>query len=140
LKTKRKTLDQKTWKKLIKILDDEYSLYIRRRDKFKCVCCGKKGFEKDGVMDNGHYFGRAHFSVRYNDDNCHCQCKKCNYTHTIDKTKYTIALLNKIGKDRFEKLSIKANHSGNFTRYDLITMIKYYRKINQEYETKKQIW
>lgn len=76
---KSKKTDRKYW---IDRLDEAFSLYIRMRDSrefhyrgFRCISCGKeKPFEQ---MDCGHFVGRACMALRWNEQNCNGECRKC---------------------------------------------------------------
>ena len=67
---------------LVRKLDKEFSLFIRLRDSrpfgykaFRCISCGQiKPFEQ---MDCGHFIGRTHMSTRFDDANCHGECRNC---------------------------------------------------------------
>lgn len=62
-------------------LDKEFSLFIRLRDcmpngVFRCISCGQiKPFEQ---ADCGHYFSRTHLATRFDENNCHAECRHCN--------------------------------------------------------------
>lgn len=61
-------------------LDKEFSLFIRLRDcmpngVFRCISCGQiKPFEQ---ADCGHYFSRTHLATRFDENNCHAECRHC---------------------------------------------------------------
>lgn len=61
-------------------LDKEFSLYIRLRDcmpggAFRCISCGQiKPFDQ---ADCGHYFSRTHLATRFDEKNCHAECRHC---------------------------------------------------------------
>lgn len=65
---------------LVAKLDKEFSRYIRLRDcmpngYFRCISCGKiKPYEQ---ADCGHYHSRRHMSTRFDEDNCHAECRYC---------------------------------------------------------------
>ena len=62
-------------------LDKEFSLFIRLRDAmpngyFRCISCGQiKPFTQ---ADCGHYFSRTHLATRFDENNCHAECRHCN--------------------------------------------------------------
>lgn len=76
-----------------------------------------KPFEQ---ADNGHYFSRTHLATRFDEDNCHAECRYCNLTskrtiwRTIGKSD-----TSKIGQQRFDLLKMKA--AGTFKMTDLST-------------------
>lgn len=67
---------------LVKKLDKEFSLYIRLRDSrpygykaFKCISCGQiKPYDQ---ADCGHFIGRTHMSVRFDELDCNAECRAC---------------------------------------------------------------
>ena len=77
---KTKRTPQKKKSNLIDKLDKVFSAYIRLRDAmpsgyFKCISCGQiKPFEQ---ADCGHFFSRRHHSVRFDEDDCHAECRHC---------------------------------------------------------------
>lgn len=64
----------------VRKLDNVFSLYIRLRDAMpngmiRCISCGQiKPFNK---FDNGHYFSRRKMATRWDEDNCHAECRHC---------------------------------------------------------------
>lgn len=78
--------------------------YIHLRDKGKtCISCSKIN---DGSFDAGHYFkAELYSSLKFNPDNIHLQCRKCNRYLEGNLNAYSIALEKKIGKDKFKELN-----------------------------------
>ena len=63
------------------LADKWFSLFIRLRDTWddgycRCITCGRVGDPKS--MDCGHYVKRQHQAGRFDERNCHAQCKRCN--------------------------------------------------------------
>lgn len=50
--------------------------YIRERDKWTCITCGKKGDKYN--IDAGHFLDCRYEDLRYNEVNVHAQCVYCN--------------------------------------------------------------
>lgn len=120
---------------LVKKLDRIFSLYIRLRDAMpngytRCISCGKiKSFED---MDCGHFYSRTHMATRYDEDNCHAECKACNRFSADHLIAYQTNLIRKIGISRFEKLGIKAKSTCHWLDSELVERIKYYsQKVNE---------
>ena len=61
--------------KIIKELDALTSLYVRKKEK-KCFTCGKRLLFRK--RQAGHYIARSVLATRWNTDNVHVQCAKCN--------------------------------------------------------------
>lgn len=115
--------------KLVNKLDRIFSLYIRLRDVMpngyvRCISCGQiKSFED---VDCGHFHSRRHMATRFDEDNCHAECKYDNRfsaDHLID---YQRNLLRKIGQQRFDRLNIKAHSTLHYLDSELERMITYY--------------
>ena len=123
-------------------LDKEFSLYIRLRDAmpngfFKCVSCGEiKPFEQ---ADCGHYWSRRHMSTRYDEDNCHAECRSCNRFKADHLASYRDNLIRKIGQMRFDKLAWKASQAKKWSDFELQELIKYYKMLNAKLRKEKGI-
>lgn len=81
--------------------------YIRERDKGKeCISCGTS-WHPD--FEAGHFFNKKQFNgIRFNLDNIHGQCVKCNRFEDGNYAEYSIRLRSRIGDERFDKLNKKA--------------------------------
>lgn len=114
---------------LTKKLDKVFSAYIRLRDAmpsgyFKCISCGQiKPFEQ---ADCGHFFSRKNMSVRFDEDDCHAECRGCNRFSSDHLIDYQANLIRKIGMQRFELLSAKAHQAKHWSDFELEAMIKHY--------------
>lgn len=127
---------------LVAKLDKEFSLYIRLRDTmpngfFKCVSCGQiKPFEQ---ADCGHYWSRRHMSTRYDEDNCHAECRSCNRFKADHLIGYRENLIRKIGQMRFDKLAWKASQTKKWSDFEIQELIKYYKALNAKLRKEKGI-
>lgn len=97
--------------------------YVRFRDMIrtedgsliaKCISCGEyiyldsNGRNRD--LHSGHYWREDKYSsVRFDEDNLHHQCGKCNRYLSGNLAEYEIYLRKKIGYDRMQTLEIKRN-------------------------------
>lgn len=128
-RTKKKR-EEKSTSELVKELDRVFSKYIRLRDVmpnryFVCISCGKiKPFEQG---DCGHFYSRTHMGTRFDEDNCHCECRGCNRFSADHLIGYQLNLQRKIGESRFQALVWKMREPKHWTRYELIEMIKHYK-------------
>ena len=94
-----------------------------------CLACNKRieiNLFSDKSIMNGrqihasHYFDSEQYeSVRYEEDNIHTCCYRCNRMKHGNKENYGINLKQKIGEDRFEKLKIKAHKTYKFNIVEL---------------------
>jgi len=122
---KKKSAKKLDRKKLIKKLDNLFSLYIRKRDNYTCYTCGKK----DGVMQCGHLITRSKMSTRYNEINSHCQCSGCNLLHEYQPEIYTQKFINDYGLEAYNKLVNLGHTTLKLTSNDLLIMIKFYEEL-----------
>lgn len=76
---------------LIRKADKVFSKFIRERDNYICVTCGKPGNHA------GHYIRRAHKKARWNPINVNCQCACCNTYLDGNMDAYALYLVNKYG-------------------------------------------
>lgn len=81
-----------------------FNAFIRERDKGNdCISCGKNTGSK---INAGHYKTTAAYpELRFNEDNCHLQCEKCNSFLSGNIEHYRPNLIKKIGRERFDKLT-----------------------------------
>lgn len=104
-------------------LHDIISIYVRIRDADRygiCTCCtcGKRLFWKSGKygMHAGHYMtDGAHAATRYDLENIHAQCHRCNCDKEGDKVKMAEYIDRKYYPGKAEELRIKA---GMHQKYD----------------------
>tara|TARA_B100000073_G_scaffold323153_1_gene305030 strand:- start:621 stop:1043 length:423 start_codon:yes stop_codon:yes gene_type:complete len=127
-----KTLKKKTLLQLKAIATTHFNKFIRNRDKDKpCISCGKYT-----TLQAGHFYSAGkHSSVRFNEDNVHGQCLSCNYYKSGDLLNYRTNLIEKIGVDRFEKLTFNVELTKQtgykFDRFFLIEIIEKYKALNK---------
>lgn len=114
---------------LIRKLDKVFSLYIRLRDVMpsgfvRCISCGKiKRFDD---VDCGHFHSRTHMATRFDEDNCHAECRGCNRFSADHLIGYQRNLIQKIGRSRFDLLNIKAHSTKHYMDFELEEKIKHY--------------
>ena len=109
-----------------------FNKYIRERDRdLPCISCGR---DHHGQYHAGHYKTvGARKDLRFNEDNCHKQCSVCNNHLSGNLAEYTPRLINKIGKERHDKLLEVKNKS--YTVEELKDIIKKYKKKYDELQT-----
>lgn len=130
--TEEKTAKKKTSKSkpnLVKKLDRVFALYIRLRDTMpngyvRCISCGQiKRFED---VDCGHFHSRTHMATRFDEDNCHAECKFDNRFSADHLIAYQRNLIQKIGQQRFDLLNVKAHSTCHYLNSELEEMIAHY--------------
>lgn len=118
---------------LVKKLDRVFSLYIRLRDSkpfnhqyFRCISCGQiKPFDQ---MDCGHFIGRTHMATRFDEDNCHGECRGCNRFSPDHMIYYQNNLVKKIGKDKVDLLIARGKGTKKYTAWELEILIRHYEE------------
>ena len=87
-------------KNAIKFADEQFSLYVREKEK-ECYTCGTPH-----NLQCGHLITRACFSTRWSEANGHSQCVKCNSKHEEDESIYNEKFIKEYGLQAFEALKI----------------------------------
>lgn len=120
----------KTRSDYMKDAQREFNRFIRLRDSgLPCICCGQP-LELDSVgggCDAGHYrsVGSAPH-LRFNEDNCHAQRKRCNRWGAGRAVDYRLGLIARIGFVRVEALEADQSPK-HYTIEDLKHIIATYR-------------
>ena len=132
LKTEKKKKVSRS--SLIKKLDTEFSLYIRKRysknNIATCYTCGKQDNYKN--LQCGHFQSRKHYSTRWDEVNCQVQCYSCNVMRYGEQYKFGLFLNAQFGEDTASGLMMKAKTTLKIKDFELIYMIENYKKINSE--------
>lgn len=121
-------------------LDKEFSLFIRLRDAipngyFRCISCGQiKPFEQ---ADCGHYFSRKEIATRFDENNCHAECRYCNRFKADHLEGYRENLIAKIGQQKFDLLKVKAAGTSKMSDFEYEQLIKYYKALNKKLRKEK---
>ena len=131
LKRKPKKGGRPSTAALVRKLDKVFSEFIRRRDSrpygyryFRCISCGQiKPFEQ---MDCGHFIGRTRMATRFDEENCHGECRSCNRFSADHMIYYQRNLERLIGRDRLDLLVAKGNRTRKWSAFELETLIRYY--------------
>lgn len=120
---------------LIKIATKYFNRYIRLRDTqdnyFVCISCNQpKSLDK---LEAGHYLSAGHNGiVRFNEDNVHGQCHRCNFHLHGNQSNYRIGLIKKIGNERVEMLESLSRMRHKWSREGLINVIVTYKEKSKE--------
>ena len=122
--------------------DTWFSRYIRLRHvnedgNVSCVTCGNISQPKN--MDCGHYVKRHHQSTRYNEENCHVQCRKCNWLQQGNDVKFREYLVERYGEDRVLLLEASKRVSVKRSKRELSMIAIYYKAKTNELLTQKGI-
>lgn len=129
-----KTYLNKTIPQLKRIAVTHFHKYIRERDQGKpCISCGRYT-----TLQAGHFYSAGqHPSVRFHPDNVFGQCLSCNYYKHGNLINYSHNLLDRIGKERFDKLKFHVNVSKRlrfkWDKFNLIEIIEKYKALNKKH-------
>jgi hypothetical protein len=130
----KKVLKEKLMTKsdYLNICQKVFNTYIRTRDKGKpCVSCDK--FLKENDVNASHYFSVGSSpNLRFNEDNCHSSCIKCNKELHGNTIEYTLRLPNRIGIERYNQLLNDRNKPALLTIEDIKELIAIYRVKTKE--------
>lgn len=117
-------------KALVSSLDKYFSQYIRLKDSVEgiatCVTCGDSKPWKE--MQNGHYYSRGRFATRWDEDNCHVQCMRCNVYLKGNYIKYTLYMLDTYGREFVDELGVKSVNPAKISSIELKSKIEEYKK------------
>ena len=123
--------DIKTNSDWLKEAQKVFNQYIRLRDKNQtCISCGSKLGSK---YDAGHFYSMGgHKAVTFDEDNVHAQCVACNQFKSGNLINYREGLIKRIGEDKLNDLSQRANQTRKYSNDELKKLIKTYKqKINE---------
>lgn len=109
-------LKSKTYQQLVKILDKQVSIYVRKTNQFAggyCACytCGK--MLPINEIDAGHYISRRFYATRYELDNIRPQCPGCNKYRGGEPVKFRMRLVEELGEERVKQLEDMAVMNGD---------------------------
>ena len=118
---------------LVHKLDVVFSEFIRLRDSkafgfqaFRCIACGQiKPFEQ---MDCGHFVGRTHMATRFDEENCHGECRACNRMSADHIIYYQRNLEAMIGRERVDLLLARGRQPKKWSAYELELLIEHYKQ------------
>jgi len=111
---------------LLKKAQKVFNAYIRRRDADKpCITCPKYQIEHAS-----HFYAAGQYSaLRFNDNNVHGSCLRCNYFKHGSGNLYRKNLINRIGEEKVLLLdSIATRHRvKKWSRCELELIINEYK-------------
>lgn len=124
----KKKAKDKAWKAM--------SLYIRLRladsnGYCTCITCGHVGHYTKG-MHGGHFVPKAQGdAARFEFDNVHVQCYRCNMNLGGNGAEYTPFMISKFGQERVDEIRQLAGKVVKYTIHDYNEMIEKYNKLIQ---------
>lgn len=117
------------WKKK---LWQTFTIYIKNRDKWTCVTCGKKAM--GGGMGGGHYMPKAACGNEYyfSEKNVHAQCTYCNLTLEGNRPAYRRFIIKTYGMKVLKELETKFRKPTPWSAEVYREKIEYYKRKTKE--------
>ncbi len=113
-------------KDYVKLFQSVFNTFIRLRDADKpCVSCGVERCEE---YHAGHYICTTYQYHRFNENNVHKQCSKCNTHLSGNLIPYRIELIKRIGLVEVEYLEDSRHMMLEITIPELKEKIKEYKE------------
>jgi hypothetical protein len=135
-KAKEKKTKKPSRSSLIKKLDTEFSIYVRKRfavdSRATCFTCDK--IDDWDKMQCGHFQSRKHYSTRWDENNCQVQCVGCNVFKYGEQYKFGIHLDQVYGTGVANNLLNKARSEFKIKDFELVDLIEYYKNKNNLFE------
>jgi hypothetical protein len=117
--------------KIVKKLDDIFSIYIRRRyaidDLAECFTCGVQRHYKE--LQCGHFQSRRKYSTRWDKLNCQVQCAKCNIFSQGEQYLFGKRLDETYGEGTANELALKSNLLVKLSTNELENLITVYKDL-----------
>ena len=142
---KRSTTRPKTEtrSKLVKKLDTIFSQYIRLSESGNdgygiCITCGEKKFWKEAQAC--HFFTRGRQATRWDEDNVHFGCYRCNVLLKGNYINYTRYMLDSYSREFVEQLEYRSLNGDKITTPQLRDMIQHYITEVDELKSKKCLY
>lgn len=124
-----------TYPTLLKKAQTAFNRFIRNRDSgLPCISCGSMN-----TAHASHFYAAGSYTgLRFNEDNCFAACISCNTFKHGNIHEYRQRLLQRIGKERLDKLDLSAalNRFKKYSRFELEQIILMYSK--QTLQVKKE--
>jgi hypothetical protein len=121
---------------IVKKLDTEFSIYVRKRfavdRKASCFTCDK--IDDWNKMQCGHFQSRKHYATRWDETNCQVQCVGCNVYKYGEQFKFGIHLNQVYGAGVAESLLQKARSEVKIKDFELKELTEYYKNMNKLFD------
>lgn len=132
-KVKQKREELATVPELTKKAQAAFNAFIRARDKGKpCISCGAPLGHAPNSYDAGHYRSVGSAShLRFDENNVHGQCKKCNRYLSGNAVAYRAGLIERVGIDEVERLE-RDNTPRKWSKDELRELAEKYKEKNKE--------
>ena len=127
-------MKNKTISQLKAEADKSFSIFIRERDGYECITCGRKSRDETEYryFHAGHYISRSHLILRYDERNVSCQCYGCNIGKSGNYPVYALKMIEKHGDNiLFELDEIIKKSQKEIKKYGK----EFYQSIIDKYKT-----
>lgn len=130
MKQKRQKSKKPTRWKLVKKLDQIFSIFIRMRDSNKygivtCPLCGDSVHRKKA--QNMHFIKRGVYLYRRDEDNCHAGDYRCNVCLNWNYIAYVRFMQRKYGIEKVDEMIDNSKKVHKITTPELIEKIEHYK-------------
>lgn len=112
-------------------LDKVFSEYIRLRDSraydytaFRCISCGQ--VKPCSQADCGHYISRTAMATRWDEDNCHAECRSCNRFSADHLIGYGRNLERMMGHERLCMMLARGQMQRKWSAFELEVLLRHY--------------
>lgn len=117
-------------------LDEAWSLLVKLKAGNKCEVCGKSS-----PLNSHHIYSRSNRSVRWDSNNGVCLCVghhtfRSDFSAHKTPIEFIEWLYNKKGVQFMDKLRLKANGLGKFTKFEKEILLKELKKEIEKYSEK----
>jgi len=109
--------------------DKYFSLFIRKRDGWKCQKCGKQFPKNAQNLHCSHFIGRRKEATRFNELNCDALCFSCHQFFETHQTEHEAWQRERKGDKVIDQLIIASNQ---YCKKDRKPIADYYRLKNKE--------
>lgn len=139
MQKKVKTQKNPSRSKLVKKADSIFSAYIRLRDAdkrwyVKCPLCWVKIHWKKA--QNMHFITRSCWLYRYDEDNCHAWCMRCNVMLNGNYIEYTRYMQLRYGISAVDEMRVNAKKVFKLSTKEIQTIIEKYTHKVQKFSGK----
>ena len=109
-----------------------FNAYVRKRAEIGesvCICatCGARKQNGSGLVHAGHFIKSVHWATRFDEQNVHAQCHKCNTFEGGREYEMSRYIDQKYGAGTAEKLYIKSKLPKKYSAIELDELSKLYR-------------
>lgn len=106
-----------------------FTAYIKRRDNYTCVTCGRK--VEGANAQGGHYIAKGACGLDYyfSEKNVHCQCGNCNLRLEGNRPAYREYILRTYGSGILTDLEQNYHRPNKWTPADFETKIAHYSSL-----------